>query len=65
MDGLTGAEHGRLNFRWGRIASCLQRLLAPEFSRDEMAALGKLVIPANDHFQGSPLLPPTRFSTEN
>lgn len=64
MDGLTGAEHGRLNFRWGRIASCLQRLLAPEFSRDEMAALGKLVIPTNDRFEGSPLLPPTRFSTE-
>lgn len=64
MDGLTGAEHGRLNFRWGRIASCLQRLLAPEFSRDEMAALGKLVIPTNDRFEGSPLLPLTRFSTE-
>lgn len=65
MDGLTSAEHGRLNFRWGRVATCLQRLLVPEFSRDEMATLARRAIPTNDRFQGSPLLPPTRFSTEN
>ena len=65
MDGLTGADDSRLNFRWGRMASCLRQLLTPEFSAAEIAELERQVIPTNDRFQGSELLPLTQFSSEN
>lgn len=47
------------------MASCLERLLEPEFSAAEIGQIIAYAWPTDSRFQGSELLPRTRFNTED
>lgn len=64
MERSTDAADNRMTLRRGHLASCLERLLAPEFSAAETARICARAIPADRRLQGQELLPRTRFHTE-
>ena len=49
----------------GRVANCLELLLAPHYSASELGRLITRVVSTTERIQGSPLLPMTRFRTEH
>lgn len=55
----------QLNFRLGRMAGCLERLLVPNFPSDQLSWLVRRTLGTDIRFQGSELLPLTRFRTED
>ena len=52
-------------FSLARMASCLERLLTPDFPADGLSWLVQRTLGTDDRIQGSELLPITRFRTEN
>lgn len=65
MEHSTNDADNRMTLRWGRMASCLERLLEPEFSAAEIGHIIAHAIPADSRLPGRELLPRTNFNTEN
>lgn len=54
-----------LKSRLARMASCMERLLTPDFPPDNLRWLIRRALATNDRIQGSELLPITKFRTED
>ena len=65
MGVLHGMDNDQLSFKLARMASCLERLLVPDFTATDIHWLMHRVLGTDDRIQGSEVLPLTKFRTED
>lgn len=65
MSVLHGMDNDQLSFKSARMASCMERLLVPDFAATDLHWLIHRVLGTDNRIQGSDVLPPTKFRTED